>query len=471
MLNVANGRIVVDPLSKIGRELKAADDFFALAKNASSPKLMVGSLTRRKLMTTLPWLAIAVGAVLYCRNFWDEAPGLGLYLEAAQCMLRGEPLQSCNPAFTYPPIFAFVMIPLVPLPLVLQNLIWYLVTLGSIVGCVILSARMTQIIVPDDWSERDLAWLYGLGVLLNLKFIFAALSNQSYDASVVLLVLVGIMALATDRPMWAGASLACAAALKATPLLFLPYLVAKQHYRAAAVMALALAAACVLPDRIFAIAGGPAGGSYLLDWLLQVAQPALIEKLDGNPITFWLASNTDNNSVRGLVGMWFDDFNPAFGHVLYAVYAVYCIALALVLRSTGNGARAAAIDGSLLLISMLLLSPMTSQSHHIALVLPVFAIVATWVKGGGSPRRTAGLLLIASFILTNASSKDIVGQTVTLWAKEYRLIVFNALLLAAFFPILAFRRQSIPPLKRRRNPSFRRESSRAREAVAPRPSL
>jgi hypothetical protein len=31
------GRTVIDPLSKIGRELKAAEDFFALAKNASSP--------------------------------------------------------------------------------------------------------------------------------------------------------------------------------------------------------------------------------------------------------------------------------------------------------------------------------------------------------------------------------------------------------------------------------------------------
>jgi hypothetical protein len=102
---------------------------------------------------------------------------------------------------------------------------------------------------------------------------------------------------------------------------------------------------------------------------------------------------------------------------------------------------------------------MTSQSHYIALVLPVFAIVAIWLKGDGSLRRTAGLLLIASFILTNASSRDIVGQTVTLWAKEYRLIVFNALLLAAFLAILAFRRQPIPPLKRRRHSSRRANSS------------
>ena len=63
---------------------------------------------------------------------------------------------------------------------------------------------MAQLIVPDDRSEHDLAWLYGLGVLLNLKFIFATFSNQSYDAFVVLLVLSGITALSTDRPRWAG---------------------------------------------------------------------------------------------------------------------------------------------------------------------------------------------------------------------------------------------------------------------------
>jgi hypothetical protein len=146
--------------------------------------------------------------------------------------------------------------------------------------------------------------------------------------------------------------------------------------------------------------------------------------------------------------MYIDDYSPAFRHVLYAVYTVYCVGVVRVLLSTGNGARAVAIDGSLLLISMLLLSPMTSQSHHIALILPVFAIAAIWLKGDGTLRRTAGILLIASFVLTNASSRDIVGRTVTLWAKEYRLIVFNALLLAAFFAVLAFRPQPISPLLR-----------------------
>jgi hypothetical protein len=384
---------------------------------------------------------LGVGGVLYCRHYWDEAPGLTLYVEAAQCMLNGAPLQSCNPTFTYPPIFALVTIPLVPLPMVLQNLAWYLVTLGSILGCIALSARIAQRLVPDDWSDRDLGWLYGVGGLLSLKFIFAAIGNQSYDALVVLLVLGGLAGLADDRRAWAGTSLACAAALKATPVLFLPYLLVKRHYRAAAAMALVLVVACILPDLIFMVGRRSADGNYFLGWLHQVAAPALTEKLDGNPHTFWFASNPNNNSLRGLVGLFLYDNSVQFKYALYSIYTVYCIFVALLVLRTGNTPAGLAIDGSLLLLSLLLLSPMTSQSHYIAVILPVFAIVAIWRKGDVTLRKLAGCFLVVHLILTNATSKDLVGRTITLWAKDYRFMVIDTLLLVMFFAILAFRQR------------------------------
>jgi hypothetical protein len=37
--NAHGGAPMIDPSSKVGRELKAAEDFFELAKNASSPFL------------------------------------------------------------------------------------------------------------------------------------------------------------------------------------------------------------------------------------------------------------------------------------------------------------------------------------------------------------------------------------------------------------------------------------------------
>jgi uncharacterized membrane protein len=283
-----------------------------------------------------------------------------------------------------------------------------------------------------------------------VKFVFAAIGNQSYDAFVVALVLLGLIGLAEDRggwtPVWAGVSFAGAAALKATPLLFLPYLVVKGHYRAAAAMAVTLIVVSILPDLVFMITRGSGEAGYLLAWLHQVATPALTEKLDGNPHTFWFASNPNNNSLRGLVGIFVNDHTaPAqFKTVMYTVYAIYCAAVAAVILRTRNGAGALAIDGALLLVSMLLLSPMSSQSHYVALIPAIFAVVAVWLKGDPPMRRIAAFVLIAHVVLTNATSKDLVGATITFWAKEYRLLISDALLLVVFFAILVFRPQPAP---------------------------
>ena len=399
----------------------------------------------RALLKTSVGLLLVVGAILYCRHYWDDAPGVTLYVEAARCVLDRLPPQICNPFYTYPPIFALMTIPLVPLPLVLQNLAWYLLTIGSLVGCLMLSVRLAQRLAPEGWSTRDLAWLYGIGILLSLKFVFAATASQSYDALVVLLILVGLVGLAEDRPggppIWSGLSLAFAAALKATPLLFLPYLVVKRHYRTAAVMAIALVIISLLPDLLFTIGRGSSQGNFFLAWLHQVAQPALTEKLAGNPNAFWVASNPNNNSLRGLVGMFVSDGAPTFKTFLYPVYAIYSAIVALIILRTGNNRSAPIIDGALLLVSMLMLSPMSSESHYVALVLPIFAMVALWQKGDPGIRKIAGFFLLAIFVLTNAAARDLVGVTVTAWAKDYRLLVIAVLLFPLFFAIQAFRRQ------------------------------
>ena len=64
-------------------------------------------------------------------------------------MLDGMPLQNCDATFTYPPLLALTMTPLVPLQMVLrENLTWYLLTVLSIIGCSTLSARMAQRLAP-----------------------------------------------------------------------------------------------------------------------------------------------------------------------------------------------------------------------------------------------------------------------------------------------------------------------------------
>ncbi len=67
-----------------------------------------------------------------------------LYPQAASCLLRGEMLQTCDIGFSYPPIFAFLMLPLEPMPLWLRSLVWYLVTFGATIGSFKLSEMIAR---------------------------------------------------------------------------------------------------------------------------------------------------------------------------------------------------------------------------------------------------------------------------------------------------------------------------------------
>jgi Glycosyltransferase family 87 len=386
-------------------------------------------------------LPIVLGAFLYCRHFSEDA-GVTLYVEAARCMLDGKPLQTCNPFYTYPPIVALLTIPLVPLPLVLQNIVWYALTIGGLLWGMFLIVPLAQRLSPSGWSMRELVLLYGVGIALSLKFVFAAIASQSYDVLVVLFILIGLANLAKDWPnnrshasLWAGLSFGCAAALKATPLLFLPYLIVRRHYCAAVAMAIALVSLSLLPDLTFALAR-KSGEGYLLAWLQQVAHPALTEKINGNLHTFWVASNTNNNSLRGLVGAVVSDGTPAFSRVLYTVYAVYALVVGVIILATGKRTAAITIDGALLLMSMLLLSPMSSESHYVALGLPIFGATAMWLKGDDRVRETTRYCLIISFLLINAAARDIVGMEMTTWAKDHRLLVVDVLLLIVPYALL-----------------------------------
>jgi Glycosyltransferase family 87 len=278
---------------------------------------------------------------------------------------------------------------------------------------------LVQRLTPQRWSTRELVLLYAVGILLSLKFVLATIASQSYDISVVLFVLLALTGLARDWPkreshtsVWAGFSFGCAAALKATPLLFLPYLIVTRRYRAAVAIASTLVGLSLLPD-LFALMHKSGDGSYLLAWLGQVANPALSEKLQGNLHTFWFASNTNNNSLRSLVGMFLSDGDPSFSRTLYAVYIAYCSVVGLIILATGKLAGAITVDGALLLMSMLMLSPMSSESHYVALPLATSASSQCGSRAIPACAELRGYSLLVSFVLINVAARDIVGMDVT----------------------------------------------------------
>ena len=90
--------------------------------------------------------------------------------------------------------------------------------------------------------------------------------------------------------------------------------------------------------------------------------------------------------------------------------------------------RLIAVDGSLLAISALVLSPVSSQSHFVTLMLPYAILAAALVKDRAT-RTTNAAVLLASFMLATAISNDLVGRSFTGWALWDSLPVLGTLVL------------------------------------------
>ena len=225
----------------------------------------------RSLQRYWPWLLVLIAAVAYYPRFIDAPAGVLAYPTAACCLLNNAVLQACSVGFTYPPFFAFVMIPFDPMPLWLRNLVWYLVTLGVTIGSFGPAEMLARRAIAVPLTRVELGWLRVLTLILSLKLILAVFENQAYDTLVLVFVLLGLAALVTGRELWGGAGLAVAAALKATPLIFLPYLLWKRHFAAAAAFVAFFLVASYLPDMVFTPVGGAHG--YFNAWLPRWPAP------------------------------------------------------------------------------------------------------------------------------------------------------------------------------------------------------
>jgi hypothetical protein len=383
-----------------------------------------------------PWLLVLITAVAYYPRFIKYSGGMELYPHAAQCLLHGQMLQGCAAGFTYPPIFAFLMLPLEPLPLWLRNLVWYLVTLGATIGSFKLSEQIARRAIAVPLTAMELAWLRLLVLVLSLKLVLAVFENQAYDALVLVFILLGLAALATGRELWSGAALAFAAALKATPLIFLPYLLWKRHFVAAAAFVVVFIVASYLPDMFFT----PGGYGYFNSWLREVAGASLGIDPGSAKFAFWSGANIMNHSLHGAVSLNIDETTQRALHhaVLYAVDGVFIVVVGTLLVLSPRRRESIALDGSLLLIGMLMLSPMTSRSCYIDLLLPYTTVVTL----GFRDSQTLNLgraVLVASYALVTLTANDVVGETVTVWAYGHSFMVLGTLVLLIYFAVLVIR--------------------------------
>lgn len=353
-----------------------------------------------------------------------------LFPLAANCLLQGEAMSACAPGFTYPPASAFFMIPFAPLPMWTRNLLWYAALVGATWLSFRLCERLARMTFPGPWQQRELVRMRFLALALSLRFILAVFENQAYDGIVFLFLLVGVEGMARGKDLQSSAGFGMAAALKATPLLFFPYLLLRGRVKLFFACVAIYLGISFLPDLFFTLKGAPQG--YFGTWLNDIAGGALKSTAASQGMWFE-GPGVLNQSLRSLVFRFStgSGYSDHFHEILAALYIGYlCLTLAFLLKSA-KMVNPYLLDSSVLVVGMLMLSPMSSKSHFVVLMLPYMALSA-YVIREQRMRWIGGGVLAVSFALTSLTSKGLLGRDLGNIALSAGCVTVGALVLLIF---------------------------------------
>lgn len=354
-------------------------------------------------------LVMGIGAV--ARKDTADGPAWNrVYVGSARMLLHGGDFYRQISGYAYPPFSALINIPFAPMPPKVARGLWYVISAASLIYLIVKSWQIAGGPPvepggrhPGAGPAEQVAFL--LGNALALQFALNALTHLQTDLLIAALLIAGCAAIRTGRFMSAATWIGVAAAFKATPLLFGPYLLLKRRWLAAAWLVCVAVGANFLPDLVN---HPPGGGIWLTQFYGKYLKP--LSKPDYRPGD-WANQLNNNQALAGTVRRWLattwqssrDDFRVfdrpgrASPRTIRLTFYTCCAAVLLPVlwvgwrrrrtesRSGGDPPQspptdreilpdAAMIECGIVMILMLLLSPNSSRAHLCILYLPAFCV-------------------------------------------------------------------------------------------------
>ena len=366
----------------------------SLRRLFARPRLVVA-------LFAVPAVVLAVGIVSWVID-WRLGVDSAVYRSGAVALLTGEPLYdnmflSAEPPwarlpFTYPPTGALLFVPLALFP---TQVSWGILGALSVLGlATVVRVAIQNVPTRPAWMRPAQTTILVTVLALGLEPVWRTLFLGQINLILMALVVVDVLILGRSR-YFGGVLIGVAAAVKLTPLIFVPHLWLIGR-RADAVRAVATFA--LLQGLLYLLIPH----DFARYWSVAVTNP------ERTGPTFWAG----NQSLNGMM-LRFTDLAPwalgaaiALG-VLIAIPAVY---LARRFHLAGQPLPALLVTA----FFGLLLSPVT-WSHHYVWVIPLIVLLLSRLpdrlpSGWARVRTLSGLgavvLVYASCVLLIMRSSD-----------------------------------------------------------------
>ncbi len=422
----------------------------AMFSAAPSPAY-IASWLRAHPFTVLGGVLLVMLGISFCRRHdseWEQ-----VYLPAAAHLWQGEDLYLRGEGYLYPPFMALTALPFLALPAPLPRLLWFAVNGICLLALLRWSWRLAgggRLEGAADSKVRErLAFV--LGCLCGISYLENCLAHQQTDIVIGAMLAGGCLLLARGKVLAAAAAFGVAAACKCTALLWAPYLLWRGRPLAAAWLLIVAIGVNLLPDLVHP---APQDRCWLEEYASRFLKPLTASD---HYIGTWGSDAVYNQSLTGLGQRWCTtkwtwmptDCTIGLRPPLLRpqtlriwVYGVELSIVAAVLGTCGRPFRRLpdagpqdagptgrhALEGGMVLLLMVLLSPMSSKAHFGTLVLPGFCLARAALF---SRSRVLKGVLAAAVVLGLLCNKDPLGErlyTLSLW---YGVVTWQTLLLLA----------------------------------------
>lgn len=335
----------------------------------------------------------------------------------------------------------------------------------ALVGLVISLRWWLRLSRPNQTTQGAVAYAAAtLALFITLRWLVRDLADCGQQLLLVWALSAAAWWLSRGKDWSAGGVLGLAATYKATPLLFLPLLLYKRKWGAAAVMGATILLLNVAAPVMFLGVSGMVEASKVYgnkarqiitdagkDPTINGVEPA---KHQNRNLTFALArflmrfepghplfiAHPDDATTGGVARagarphplFWqFLDLSPRrAGQVIKAVLLVLGLVLAIRYRRPwhlDSGDTHFAAEWTAVMGLCAILSPLCWGQHMVLLVPALFVVLLAHLGGGGLRRRTVAICLIALLIL--GPQRELLGRELSLVLHSYKLDTVAALLI------------------------------------------
>jgi hypothetical protein len=349
------------------------------------------------------------------------------YTQVGEVVLQGGDPYGL-PINTWPPFFGFIAAALallarVSLPAAL--LVWQVGCVAAIWGSCRLLARIAGDAAPAPFTSAAVL----VPVLMSARLLQEHLQHTQVNLYLLFLVLLAFHLFRGGRVAWGGLALAAAASAKATPIVFLPYLLYKRAWRPAAWTAAFL---FVLNVAVPLVALGPAATADRWRTWRRVAATETAEPTPHFPNQSLLAvskrvltvAGGARDPVRYAVAAWPTERAQA---VFYAVAALGALGLALAFRRhpPGLGSPTLVAELAVCLGAMTLVTPLAWKAHFVTLLAGYWL---AWRALSAGATRGAWIAWWASLACLTLSAPALVGERLNDALESMNVITVGALL-------------------------------------------